>query len=200
MSRISLLLAMVIGTATAQELSPEQYIADGAVRVFYAGCLGHYPDQAAFDDWVASNHFDPIPAEHAQGLIREPGGKAYSVNNNGVRYALVAEASNLCTVFVKEVNLEYARAALAKARKRLVEKGLEESSAVNKKKLDKGQLTTTEYQYKEKSGDVVWRLVISESTSTEGFFQLAMSATGKQRANNRFQPTVPPPAGRRDGG
>lgn len=182
MLRTLVLLALSLATAvSAQTLTPEQHAAEGAVRLFYAGCIVYYPDRLAFDDWVAGNRYEPFPPEKLQQLVRKPGGKAWSVNNNGVRYALVAEASDLCSVFVKEVTLEYTRGPLAKARKRLVANGLTESSKVTEKKVGKGSVKTTEYQYKDKAGKSIWTLVVSESPSAEGGYQLVMSATGKQR-------------------
>lgn len=193
MIRIALLIALSLATAvSAQTLSPDQRNAEGAVRIFYAGCIVYYPHPESFDDWVAGNRFEVVPPDLARTFAREPGAKAYSIHDGDWRYTMVAEPSNLCTVYVKEVNLEYARAPLAKARKRLAETGLRESSTVRKTKRDGAVMTTTEYQYKDKAGATAWTLVVAETTSSAGRFQLAMSASSKLRAGKNAAPASAP--------
>lgn len=193
MIRIALLVILsVVTTVSAQSLSPEQRNAEGAVRIFYAACIVYYPHPTSFDDWVAGNRFEVVPPEFARAFVREPGAKAYSIHDGDWRYTLVAEPSNLCTIYVKEVNLEYARAPLAKARKRLVETGLRESSTVRTARRDGAVMTTTEYQYKDKAGAIAWTLVVSETTSSAGRYQLAMSASGKLRAGKIGAPAAAP--------
>lgn len=168
--------------ATAETFDPEKFIADTAVNLFDAGCLQYYPDQQKFDAWVERNQFELIPPEQAARFVREPGGKAYSVNNNGIRYTLVAEPGNLCTVFVKKVDLDKAGQALTELRKRLVATELSESVSTNEKRFPQATVTITEYKYEVK-GKWIMTLVVSGSDSSAGFFQLAMSASSQLRAS-----------------
>jgi len=176
------LLCSVLPAAHARDFDPEKFIADGAVLLFATGCVKYYSDPEQFSAWIEKNTFDPIPAKHISGLIKEAGGKAWSVNNNGVRYVLAAEAGNLCTVFVKEVNLGKARASFTEMRKGLAVPGVDERVQRDEQELDLGTVTTTQYTYSSQ-GKSVLRLVITESNSEKGFFQLAMSASsGKRQA------------------
>lgn len=177
-------LSLVAGT-NAEEFDAEKFIADGAVMLFGAGCLKYYPDQSGFEVWVNKNALEAIPREYTAGLVQESGGVAYSVNNHGVRYALVAEPGNLCTVFVKEVNLAKAREAFSKLRSGFVTLGITEDVSTEEKKLSRGVVKTTDYSYS-KNGKWVMTLVVTESTSNEGFFQLAMSAKSQPRASNQI--------------
>ena len=178
-----LLLYSLIPSAHARDFDAEKFIADGAVLLFATGCVKYYSDPQQFSAWIEKNTFDPIPAEHVSGLVREKGGKAWSVNNNGVRYVLAAEPGNLCTVFVKEVNLGKAEASFSEMRKGLAVPGVEEHIKKDEQELDIGTVTTTQYTYSSQ-GKSVLRLVVTEASSEQGFFQLAMSASsGKRRAN-----------------
>jgi hypothetical protein len=193
MIRGTLLVALSLASSvSAQTLTPEQRNAEGAVRIFYAGCIVYYPHPESFDDWVAGNRFEVVPPEFARTFVQAPGARAFSIHDGDWRYTLVAEPSNLCTVYVKELNLEYTRAPLAKARKRLVETGLRESSTVRTAKRDGVVMTTTEYQYKDKAGAIAWTLIVSETTSSAGRFQLAMSASSKLRAGKTAAPAAAP--------
>lgn len=189
---VALLALSVAGAAGAQALGPEQRNAEGAVRIFYAGCVVYYPHPASFDEWVAGNRFEVVPPEFAAAFVREPGARAYSIHDGDWRYTLVAEPGNLCTVYVKEVNLEYVRAPLAKARRRLVETGLTESSTVRQAKRDGAVLKTTEYRFKDKSGKTRWTLEVAETTSSAGRYQLAMSASSQLRAGKIAKPAAAP--------
>lgn len=181
---VIVLLLSLATRATAEDFDAEKFIADGAVMLFGAGCLKYYPDQAGFDAWVERNKFEVIPREYASGLVQEPGGVAYSVNNNGVRYALVVEPGNLCTVFVKEVNLAKANEALSKLRSGIRTPEVAENVTSKEKNLSKGAVETTNYTYS-KDGKWLLTLVVSESTSSQGSFQLAMSAKSQLRANRQ---------------
>jgi hypothetical protein len=175
---------------SAEEFDAEKYIADGAVMLFGAGCLKYYPNQSEFEAWVRRNKFDVIPSHYTSGLVQEAGGIAYSVNNNGVRYALVAEPGNLCTVFVKEVNLGKASEALTNLRHGLSTDSVIEDVSSKEKEHSMGVVRTTEYTYS-KEGKWIMTLVVSESTSNQGFFQLAMSAKTQLRANNQVNKDSP---------
>lgn len=182
----ALVLFLALGSAKADEpLDPGKFIAYGAVALFAEGCLEYYPKPNAFETWVTRNKFERVPAERAGSLIKGFGGSAYSVNNHGVRYLLVVEAGNLCTVFVKEVNLPKAKEALAGIRKGFVESGMTERSSTKEEASEKGVLRTTHYEYSA-SGKWIMTLVVSESTSKQGFFQLAMSAQSKLRAQSQL--------------
>jgi hypothetical protein len=163
---------------------------NGAVALFGEGCLKYYPKPSEFETWVARNKFEMIPAEYVGSPIKEFGGKAYSVNNHGVRYLLIAEPSNLCTVFVKEVNLPKANEALANVRKGFGDAGMTESTSATEKNFANGLVKTTEFTYTE-NGKWIMTLVVSESTSSQGFFQLAMSAQSKLRADNLVNEDAP---------
>lgn len=182
----ALLLFFVPIVCNAQEIDAERYVADGAVMLFGAGCIKFYPDGKAFESWIKQNTFDALTESDAKGLLQEPGGIAYSVNNNGVRYLLVAQAKNLCTVYVKEANLIYTREALSRLREKIKTKGWSETVTTNDKELEKGLVVTTAYDYYF-NGQREMTIVVSESESTQGFFQLAMSATSRQRANNALK-------------
>ena len=183
---LALLLCIVPLVISAQELDAEKYIAEGAVILFGAGCIKYYPDERGFETWIKQNTFDTLSESDAKGLLKEPGGTAYSVNNNGVRYLLVAQATNLCTVYVKEVNLTYSREALSRIREKLRSKGWTETVTSNDKVSDKGLFVTTAYDYYLDSQREM-TVVVSESESKLGFFQLAMSATSRQRANHALK-------------
>lgn len=187
----TLVFFLFLGSAGADDSAdPESFIANGAVALFGEGCLEYYPKPREFETWVARNKFEIVPAEYVGGLIKEFGGKAYSVNNHGVRYLLIAEPSNLCTVFVKEVNLQRANETLANLRKGFVSAGMTESTSTTQKNLANGLVRTTEFTYTA-SGKWIMTLVVSESTSSQGFFQLAMSAHSKLRANNQVNKDPP---------
>jgi len=190
LTAIIVLLLLLPPLISAEEFDAEKFIADGAVMLFGAGCLKYYPTQSEFEAWIGRNKFDVISSEYTSGLVQEPGGVAYSVNNNGVRYALVAELGNLCTVFVKEVNLGKANEALINLRHGLVKDGVTENISSKEKKLSKGVVKTTEYTYF-KDNKWLLTLVVSESTSSQGFFQLAMSAKTQLRANNQVNKDAP---------
>ena len=175
----------------AQDVDSERLIAAGAVKLFGAACLKFYPDPALFEEWITTNKFDVIPSQYTKGLIREAGGVAYSINNNGVRYALVVEPSNLCTLYVKEVNLLHANAALSELRSGF-RSALTEKVTVSDKTLEKGTVKTTSLEYSKEGRGMIMTILVSESNSTTAGFQLAMSAATLLRANNISQ-QIPKP-------
>ena len=183
---LALILCLAPLICAAQEQDAEKYIAEGAVMLFGAGCIKYYPDAKAFETWIKQNTFDTLSEPDAKGLLMEPGGVAYSVNNNGVRYLLVAQATNLCTVYVKEANLTYTREAISRIREKLRSKGWIEKATSNDKALEKGLVVTTAYDYY-LDGQREMTVVVTESESKLGFFQLAMSAASLQRANHALK-------------
>lgn len=187
--KLILIFTLAISISSlAQDIDPEKYIAERAIQLFGAACLKFYPDPALFEKWVSSNKFDVIPNQYAKDLVREAGGVAYSINNNGVRYALVAEPSNLCTVYVKEVNLLHANVAISELRSGL-SSALTEKVSVSEKQLAKGSVKTTSLEYSKEGGGKIMTIIVSESSSVTAGFQLAMSATSQLRANKVIQPT-----------
>jgi hypothetical protein len=187
--KIILIFTLTISIPSlAQDIDPEKYVAEGAVQLFGAACLKFYPDPVLFEKWVSSNKFDVIPSQYTKGLVRETGGVAYSINNNGVRYALVAEPSNLCTVFVKEINLLHANVAISQLRSGL-SSALTEKVSVSTKKLEKGSVKTTSLEYSKEGRGKIMTIIVSESNSVTAGFQLAMSAASQLRANKTMQPT-----------
>lgn len=180
------LFCLATPLAAAEATDAERYVAEGAVMLFGAGCVKYYPDANEFKKWINKNTFDTLPESDAKGLLNEPGGTAYSVNNNGVRYLLVAQTTNLCTVYAKEANLTLANEAIDQLREKIRSKGWNEIVTRNEKSLEKGHIVTTAYDYYA-AGQREMTIVVSESTSQAGFFQLAMSATTRQRANNALK-------------
>lgn len=176
--------------AKAEDLGPDTYVAEGAVMLFWNACVKFYPDRTAFDSWVNGNSFDVVPEDMVAGLVREPGGKAYSVNNNGVRYLLVVQAKDLCSVFVREVNLDLAAKAFRKWHEALETKGWVKFDEVRIADASRGALRTTEYTYT-LAGNEVMSVVVSEAHTNADFFQLAMSASIAQGANHPLQTQRP---------
>jgi len=181
-----LILLSTTPHASAAEFSADKYVADGAAMLFWNACVKFYPDTKEFEKWIDGNSFDELTDAQASGLIRERGGKAYSVNNNGVRYLLVAEPSNLCTVFVKEVDLDLAREAFNAWLGVLKDKGWVDFD-VRKDSAEVGtNLRTTSYEYS-LAGKPVMNISVSEALVEGGFFQLAMSASVQRGANHSLQ-------------
>jgi len=179
---VAIILLLPFISVSSKEFDSEMFIADGAVKVFSTACLKYYPDPKQFSQWVINNKFELISDKFSKGLIHETGGKAYSINNGGVRYVLVAEPSNLCTVFVKEANLKKANDSLAKLRSGLKSGNINEISSSNEKQLTEGIVKTTIYDYETYNGRWIMTIVVSESSSTIGFYQFAMSAKSQLRA------------------
>lgn len=189
--KLVLIFILTISTASwAQDIDPERLVAEGAVKLFGAACLKFYPDPAMFEEWVTTNKFDVIPSQYTKGLIREAGGVAYSINSDGVRYALVVEPSNLCTIYVKEVNLLHASAALSELRSGF-RSALTEKVTVSDKTLAKGTVKTTSLEYSKEGRGMIMTILVSESDSTTAGFQLAMSAATQLRANKISQQVLP---------
>jgi hypothetical protein len=186
----SLIFFLAASQATAEEFSAEKYIADGAAMLFWNACVKFYPNPKGFEEWISGNLFDEVPEAQAGGFIRERGGRAYSVNNNGVRYLLVVEPSNLCSVFVKEVNLDLARQAFDAWLGVLKTKGWVEFDSMKHDTRANKTLRTTSYEYS-LAGERVMIIGVSEALVEGGSYQLAMSASVQRGANHSLQARRP---------
>lgn len=176
-------MGVAVGNASAEGFNPDQYVAEGAVKLFWNACVKFYPEQEAFNHWIEQNDFDAVPNSMVKPFIRGPESRVYSVNNQGVRYLLVAEPSGLCTVFVKEVNHALADQAFARWQETLKDRGWVAFDQVDTHTEEDGALTTTDYAYT-LSGRPVMMLVVSKTESRQGNFQLAMSASVESVVNH----------------
>lgn len=186
-----LMLMLAAGPVRAQT-DPDAVIAQDAVRLFGTACLQHYPDPAAMTHWLRAHDLKPLElaaTERARLTGGQPG-QVYSVPLHGVRYLLVVARDNLCSLYVKRVDPARALAALAALRSGLTESGaLHESVHTERHASPTGTLITRHFSYATAGGREVLMLAVSTSTSTQGFYQFAASAS---MANRR--PPAPAPA------
>ncbi|WP_156768934.1 NMCC_0638 family (lipo)protein [Kangiella sediminilitoris] len=173
---------MSVARVSAEDFNPNKYVAEGAVMLFWNACVKFYPKEDKFNNWIDKNDFDVVPNSMAGSFARGPDSRVYSVNNSGVRYLLVAEPSGLCSVFVKDVNQDFASQAFSRWQNAFKEKGWVHFDNVETQTKEKGQLTTTHYQYTS-SGQEVMTVVVSKAQPGLGSFQLAMSASYEPGVN-----------------
>lgn len=173
---------MSVARVSAEDFNPDKYVAEGAVMLFWNACVKFYPKEDEFNNWIDKNDFDVVPSSMAGSFARGPESRVYSVNNNGVRYLLVAEPSGLCSVFVKDVNQDFASQAFSRWQNAIKEKGWVHFDNVATQTKQKGQLTTTHYKYTS-SGQEVMTVVVSKAQPGLGSFQLAMSASFEPGVN-----------------
>ncbi len=191
---ISLLL---ISTTYARDATDvvfdvDQFIADGAIKLFRTGCLKYYTNQSEFEFWVNRNSFKLIPTFAAVNLLKKPGGKAYSVsnrdsvNNINVDYVLAAEAENQCTVFINKVNIDIVRKSFTKFRSEFMKSNLILNTSSKTKDILGGKLKTIQYEYY-KNEQWQMTLEVIESTSKKTFYPFIISAKTKRRMDNNFK-------------
>lgn len=176
---MALLLAVALSASVqAGDTPPADHYAADVVTLFATACLRHYPDPADFTRWVRQDGVKPLPAAMAHKLTKDPQGRAYSIALDDTRVIVATRHDNLCTLYVKRVDTKAARRALAPLRRGLTESGqLTEHRSQHQRNASTGQLLTTGYTYTRRDGHVALQLTVSTSTSTRGFYQLAMSAS-----------------------
>lgn len=179
---IIILLYAVVTRVSAEDFNPEKHVAEGAVMLFWNACVKFYPNRTLFNNWTKKNGFDLVPNSKAKSFARGPESIVYSVNNNGVRYLLVSEPNGLCSVFVKEVNHDFANRAFSRWQSSIKNKGWVDYDKVEAQTRENGVLDTTSYIYT-RSGEKVMAVVVSKAPPNLGSFQLAMSASIEPRVN-----------------
>lgn len=167
----------------------DQFVADGAVKLFKTGCLDYYKNQSEFEAWVKVNNFRVIPGFAVSRFLNAPERKAYSIKNkdieNGVEadYVLAVDAKNRCSVFVKDANHHKILKTFAKLRNELTKSNLTSTVSSTTQKLSNGRIKTTEFQYyKNEKWYVTLELV--ESSSKNTFYNFIMTAITQERKDN----------------
>jgi hypothetical protein len=185
-----LLLSLFCTAGQAQEWDPDKFKTRGAVALFWEACVHQYPDRDKFEFWLRTARFKEFTPAAAEGLVNEPGGRAWAIDNIGARYLLVAEASNLCTVYMKAYDPSILTASMETGQRNLAASRWLEFDNVERTTSEKGDLKFTTDQYKN-HGEVVLNIIVSEVRPGTSFFELSMTATMKRLANQPQQPTAP---------
>lgn len=178
--------------ATDAVYDVDQFIADGAIKLFYIGCLKYYSNEAEFEIWIKRNSFRMIPNIASANFLKRPGGKAYSVSNTdftndvSVDYVLAAEADNQCTVFIKKVDLSKIRKTFAKLSTKLISSDLTLNSSSKIKNISGGTIKTIEYKYY-KEGELHMTIEVTESIFENSVYTFIISAITNNRAGNSFE-------------
>lgn len=180
---LALLLALAYPSSQAAETGTDsdQSIARNAVRLFFHGCLKIYPDPQRFANWIVQNEFARIPPPHDKPFLNEKPGRVWAVDNKDVQYALAAQDDNLCSVFVRFVTAESAHRELQPMLDALLKPDVMEGRRIYVEELAAGLRTHRTYVYKMTNGRWLMTIDVAMSDTTEGDYQLALSATTSMR-------------------
>lgn len=171
------LLAATPAVGASKPPDAARYARD-VVQLFATACLQHYPDPDGFARWVAGNGLEPLPAATAHKLTRDAQGRGYTVDLDRTHVILAVRHDDLCSVYVRRMDPSAVPAALAPLRAGLTESGqLSERRTVHRRHSEAGDLRTVDYAYTRADGQVMLHLTVVTSTSTQGFYQLALSAS-----------------------
>jgi len=191
--RILFLLVVMfapLGIIQAQEWDADKYKTKGGVTLFWEACVHQYPDRENFAAWIKLSGFKEFAPDAAAGIAKEPGGRAWVIDNAGVRYLLVAEESNLCTVYMKSFDLDIFSTSFETGQRSLATNGWIKFDNVSRETRLSGDINFTNYRYTN-HGDSVLNITVADVMPGTSFFELGMTATMTRMANKPLQPIAP---------
>lgn len=164
-----------------------------AVQLFAQACLQHYPDADDFQAWTQHQHFAAATPALTHRLTGRRGGQGFVVKLGTHDILLIAEKGNLCSVYVRRADTAAARRALAPLREGLREPGnLRERADTQRRDTPDGRVDIRQWTYIRQDGQPALVLTLSTSRSTQGLYQMALSASMNRRGRSGGASSSPP--------
>ena len=179
MKWIAVLVALFSVSAQAQPRS----VAEDALVFFNSVCLEAYPYPDRFQQWVIRQPLRQLPPEVSAGLIKEPEGRAYSVEYGDNVFLVATGADNRCALYVKEVDQDEMRQAFEKLRNTIRGNNIVEQIKSRSQQVPGGEIKFIDYQYSV-GKNWMMTLTLTEAWAISGFYQWSVSVKSKLRANN----------------
>ncbi|HTE42721.1 MAG TPA: hypothetical protein VK629_18010 [Steroidobacteraceae bacterium] len=183
-----LMLASFLGRAQAQDV--DKFQTRSAIELFWEACVHQYPDREKFSTWIKQASMKEFPPEAAVGLVKEPTGRAWAIDVVDARYLLVAEDSNLCTLYLKGFDRAVFNQFFQSVQRNDLTSDWIPFDKVDRDLQTSGDAKLTYYRYS-RNGKSVLNVVVAEVKPGTTFYEMSLTANMTRTAGTSV-PSAPP--------